>query len=229
MTKQTNNVLTFCYISLLIFLTINGACHRTASDFIEYSTQIAFIQGIIVYQRIFMWWRYAARPKFSFKLLLLMVVAIPVGLILISIWYYALWAGLKESYFQIEGLIPSTIFSIGFTVIAVLSLGYLLFLFRMAARFFYGLTEAVFGVIVAISRIPNPITDPSSWESGTYLAMLTAGVYLLVRGFDNMHAGLKPESYDRILKYTEDSIENMWKVRQSTLREPVDVDDEVES
>jgi hypothetical protein len=229
MTKQTEHFLLFSYLSLLVFLTINGGYHRTVADFIEYSTQIAVIQGFFVYYRIFLWWRIAARPKFRLKLLLLMIVVLPFGLILLSILYYALWAGLKESYFQIESLIPSKIFATGFTVIAVILVGYLLFQFRMAARFCYGLTEAVVGVIVAVSRIPFQIRDPASWDTGTYLAMLTAGVYLLVRGFDNMYVGLKPDSYDRILKYLDDNYEKMWKARQSRLREPANVDDEFES
>lgn len=229
MAKQTGKLSFLLFLAVYLWLMVDGIYHRTVDDFVEYTAYIAMFQGTVVYYRIALWWRIASRPKFSLKLLLLMVVVIPLLLILVSAMYYALWSGLKESFFQIERLIPSRIFEIGFTVVSVILAGFVLFLFRLSARFFYGLTEAIVGVIVAVSRIPFQISDPASWEPHTYLVMLTAGVYLLVRGFDNMHTGLKPESYDGILKYTEDTYEKMWKVHQARLREPIDVDDEVES
>ncbi len=82
-----------------------------------------------------------------------------------------------------------------------LTLGVLLFGFRLKARFFYGLTEAVVGAMVATTKMPSEGVDLASWHSETYLTILTAGVYLVVRGLDNMHTGLKAESKDILLRW----------------------------
>jgi hypothetical protein len=61
-----------------------------------------------------------------------------------------------------------------------------LFWWRRRWRTTYGATEAVVGVLVVF----NKAAFPSSNEI-TSLAILTAGVYLMVRGLDNVHQGMK--------------------------------------
>lgn len=65
------------------------------------------------------------------------------------------------------------------------------FYFRLRQRLLYGATEAFAGIAVAAHRTSaEPGTGLPS-ETGFYFAVLTAGVYLVVRGLDNMHQGYK--------------------------------------
>lgn len=67
------------------------------------------------------------------------------------------------------------------------AVGALFFLFRLKLRFVYGFTEALAGIAIAGQRISvQPGTSIPS-ETEFYIAVLTAGVYLVVRGLDNMH------------------------------------------
>ena len=73
----------------------------------------------------------------------------------------------------------------------------MLFLFRYYCRSIYGLSETLVGLIVAASRVWNndiPASDPS-----LYLAILTAGVYLVVRGLDNIYQGIVSQPRDRVV------------------------------
>lgn len=72
-----------------------------------------------------------------------------------------------------------------------LCLGSVFFIFRLRQRFLYGITEAAAGAAVAAHRVTlQPVLGFPS-DSDFYLALLTAGVYLVVRGLDNMHQAAK--------------------------------------
>jgi hypothetical protein len=68
-----------------------------------------------------------------------------------------------------------------------------LFYFRLRLRSVYGVTEAMAGLAVAGQRAP---TEFVLGDGTFYFAVLTAGVYLVVRGFDNIHQGLTKEPFD---------------------------------
>jgi vacuolar-type H+-ATPase subunit I/STV1 len=86
-----------------------------------------------------------------------------------------------------------------------LAIGAVLFAVRYKFRCVYGFTEAIAGVIVAayqtrtalpipgLDALPAPTANP-----GYYLAVLTAGVYLIVRGFDNIHQGYTKDPKDPV-------------------------------
>lgn len=63
----------------------------------------------------------------------------------------------------------------------------LFFFFRLKRRFFYGLTESAAGIAIAGHRITQESAAGVPVDTTFYIAILTAGVYLVVRGFDNMH------------------------------------------
>jgi len=90
----------------------------------------------------------------------------------------------------------SSLVLVGFVALA---LGTILFYFRLKWRFCYGLTEAVVGVIVASQRFySDAVLGRETSTAPVLLAILTAGVYLVVRGADNMHQGLVKEPLDPI-------------------------------
>lgn len=73
--------------------------------------------------------------------------------------------------------------------------GLVLWFFRFKCRSTYGLIEALVGVYLAWRTV-----EANTWksESDMYLAVLTAGVYLIVRGVDNIEQGLEK---DRLIAY----------------------------
>jgi hypothetical protein len=217
----------------LVFCSVYGILNRTLDDFLNYPPKIAFFSILLVYSFLISLWAKGGFRKIkpTLKGLLIFVIAIPIFSVAIAVVYYGMWAVLKDGYELIHRSIPYREFAIGFTVIAVIGAGWLLYFFRRKARFFFGLSEAVAGLVVAVTKIPSDITDPILWHSDTYLIMLTAGVYLVVRGLDNMQIGQTPDSYDEILKYLEEETNKMYERNKAQLhpREPVDVDDEVES
>jgi hypothetical protein len=84
-----------------------------------------------------------------------------------------------------------TLFAGGFLALAG---GAMLFSFRLKYRAVYGLSEATVGVLIAAQKF----SDPSGNDAGLsfFIAFLTAGIYLVVRGLDNMHQGLTKQPID---------------------------------
>jgi hypothetical protein len=69
--------------------------------------------------------------------------------------------------------------------------GGVFFFFRLRQRLIYGATEAVAGVTIAAHRMSVEPTLGLPTETSFYFAVLTAGIYLVVRGLDNMHQAVK--------------------------------------
>ncbi|MEB2774560.1 hypothetical protein SYJ56_04540 [Algoriphagus sp. D3-2-R+10] len=71
----------------------------------------------------------------------------------------------------------------------ILAIGLAIFYFRFHLRALYGLIEVVLGIIIGTAKVSENLEKLES--SSFYIAMLTASIYLVVRGFDNMHQGSK--------------------------------------
>jgi hypothetical protein len=76
---------------------------------------------------------------------------------------------------------------VGGTALMTALVGSLFFWFRLRQRFLYGITESLAGVAVAAHRLSIEPGDSIPGDGAFYVAVLTAGVYLVVRGIDNMH------------------------------------------
>jgi hypothetical protein len=74
--------------------------------------------------------------------------------------------------------------------VVTLGVGALFFIFRLRQRFLYGATEALAGAAVAAHRLSVEPGQGVPNDGGFYFAVFTAGVYLVVRGIDNMHVAL---------------------------------------
>lgn len=104
---------------------------------------------------------------------------------------------------------------------ASVAFGLLLFFVRLKLRFVYGLTEVFAGVAVAIQRVTSEVTVPSSLTTGISLGFLTAGVYLIVRGIDNVHQSLFGSSPDPIAEWllaTLTGERHAWEVKRQQRR-----------
>ena len=84
------------------------------------------------------------------------------------------------------------------TVLVMLIIGLAIFYFRQHYKCIYGMTEVTVGVVIAANKIA-PTKDFANLSSEFYLALLTASLFLIVRGFDNIYLGLTKEPTDRLL------------------------------
>lgn len=90
----------------------------------------------------------------------------------------------------------STEVSVVLVALGTLVVGMLLFVIRLKWRCLYGASEAVVGVAVASQRFYHDAVTTNTPAPFLVLAILTAGVYLVVRGADNIHQGLTKEPLD---------------------------------
>jgi hypothetical protein len=72
--------------------------------------------------------------------------------------------------------------------------GAILFAFRLKYRAIYGLSEATVGVLIAAQRFAEPTTNEAGFSF--FIVFLTAGIYLVVRGMDNIHQGITKPPLD---------------------------------
>ena len=84
----------------------------------------------------------------------------------------------------------------GLNAAAVLAVGLALFAVRRRYRSTYGAVEVVIGVVVALTQTVDVLNSGRAIDGRFVLAMLTAGVYLVVRGLDNVDQGLEKTPSD---------------------------------
>jgi hypothetical protein len=117
-------------------------------------------------------------------------------------FYYSIGVAFKDTYNWVATLILSRDQRLAVVGLFILTVGSGLFLLRLRFRSLYGLTEVVAGVFVGTLKVSesapsvasNPVPEISAMIStlttDAYVAVLTAGIYLVVRGLDNMHQGI---------------------------------------
>lgn len=118
------------------------------------------------------------------------------GAVLLAISTY----GIGASFHDLFPLVQAAVSEQGPVVIGLvaLSLGIGLFKVRQWSRVLYGLSEVAVGVVVAVYR-----HEPGSslLNPDAFLLLLTAGVYLIVRGLDNVQQGLNREPPDPVVAW----------------------------
>ena len=77
----------------------------------------------------------------------------------------------------------------GLSAAIVLVVGFALFLIRRKYRSTYGAVEVAVGAVVALIQTMEVVTRGQTVDGHFVLVMLTAGVYLVVRGLDNVDVG----------------------------------------
>lgn len=104
--------------------------------------------------------------------------------------YYTVGAAIRNLYLYLvspdSGQVPTVLA----TTACTLAAGTILFVFRLKKRLLYGITEVMVGIAVASYRVTSNVNN-GYLHPEFYLAVLTAGVYLVVRGMDNVHQALK--------------------------------------
>jgi len=196
---------------LVLGAVLYSIFHRTPEEFLAESFPIAAFLIFISYGFFVVRWSLFGRPKFSIHLVLLPILYLPILVGFTTVVYWGVWVALRDNYEWFQHQSPSRSFSLAAIGILTVGLGYGLFIFRLRARFFFGLTEAIAGLFIALRNVPAN-ADPASWSSEIFLVILTAGIFLVVRGFDNMHTGLKSEPSDAVLKsFQESEYGDLWR------------------
>jgi hypothetical protein len=113
-------------------------------------------------------------------------------------FYYSIGVAFKDTYNWITALTLSRDQRLAVVGLFILTVGSGLFLLRLRFRSLYGLTEVIAGVFVGTLKISPGASKPvpeistmiSTLTTDAYVAVLTAGIYLVVRGLDNVHHGI---------------------------------------
>ena len=113
----------------------------------------------------------------------------------ITAFYFCIVVSLWDTFWWLYARWTLQIGSIMATSAVTLISGTLLFYVRFKARTLYGLTEAIAGISIASFKFLETGTN-AFLQPNFYLVILTAGVYLVVRGLDNMHQGIVREPID---------------------------------
>jgi hypothetical protein len=114
-----------------------------------------------------------------------MLIAAGIGIGFTGVAFVAL--DMVEAIQRITGRNTLVLVTIGSTLV----FGTLLFAVRLHLRLVYGISEALVGVTVAAHRASVESSTVVPTQPTFYLAVLTAGIYLVVRGLDNIHQAIK--------------------------------------
>ena len=90
-----------------------------------------------------------------------------------------------------------------------------LYLFRQKFRSTYGVTETCVGLVVAGQRGASGVVAAN--DLGFYFALLTAGVYLVVRGIDNIYQGWTSDSRDPLAEW---AVRRVQEYLRSSMKPP---------
>ena len=192
----------FLILVLLLVCISYLVVHRHWTEVLLYSVLTSFPLGIHL-ARVEGRHYFEPSQTFGQRLLLSTKLLLPgvffaVLLIPVSVGIYGAASALFDGFQWVALALSDRTRSTAFVVIVTGAVGLALFGIRVKWRVVYGLTEAVVGLLVAGHRVnANGVT---SADMALVLAILTAGVYLVVRGLDNVHQGWKSET-DPIAKW----------------------------
>lgn len=181
--------------AILAVCTLYSILTHPLLELFEYSFYVAIPFAALIYFILVVTWL-ATGFKMITKVDLIIVVALAGISIILGFVYYCVWVLLKDTYFWILTPGTSPIKAVFIVVIFTLGSGILLFYFRLRCRSIYGIHEALVGLMIAAHRSISEISTAD--KTGFYLALLTACVYLVVRGLDNIHQGLIKDPIDPI-------------------------------
>lgn len=178
--------------SLTVVSTIYAGATRHWSDFLAYVPLCAspafFGMTLLIAKRLLKGER-SLNPLLGSLIILLICM-------FVGLFYYGLIVAAKDVFRWSDPRLTTPLSRAIFFGIAALLVGGGLFFFRSFARSVYGLHEAAVGVAIASYNAYRATGQPSTWDSGVYIALISAGAYLVVRGFDNIQQGIVKEPYD---------------------------------
>ena len=195
---HTNRTLGIAALLLVGWLLVRAIRSRTLVDFLTYPSYIAavligattvFIIGrnLIVERTI----------RLNRKTVSELLAALA-GNCFLAVVYYSTYVGLSDFVSWLRRSTWTKEDDLPAVLATTIALSFVLFLFRLRLRFLYGISEALAGLAVVSHQILSSNVTVLEQNAGFFLAVLTAGVYLLVRGMDNVHQALTKPPLDPI-------------------------------
>lgn len=184
----------------VIWFGVLYGLRQNFSQAVLFSISMGIVMCAAMYSAILFEWKERGKPPLDAKGLFMLFFAIPLASLIVGLGLYGTGVGtidlfewsLKTEKWKPLGIAMTTAYTLG--------AGGFLFAFRYSTRALYGLTEVAAGVAVAVHRVISPSKIDLN-DLGLHLALLTAGIYLVVRGFDNIHQGLTKDPIDPVAAY----------------------------
>jgi|GEM_PF-6213931 len=181
-------------IGVSLLSVVHGILTRTLS---EYSIVIIWVLSVSSFLALIMgitsWFRTKSIElvKFIFVVLGILVFSLTI----ISPVFYSIGVSILDLLRWVSSPRIPTKETVPFTIFFTLFIGIILFYFRLYLRSLYGISEILVGLTVAGTRV---IAESQAViiEPKFYLTLLTAGIYLVVRGLDNLHQGFTKPPLD---------------------------------
>lgn len=181
----------FLLLLVLVASIAYAAVQRQWSELLLFSYIAALPLAVAFMLREGQIYREEAKTSFEMAVVIAkLVTPVPVVAILftpLGAMFYGIAAAFTDVFIwvalQLSGSGRSAALGVGVTAL----LGAVFFAFRLKFRFLYGMTEAVAGLAVAGHRVGFATPSEPGENAALVLAVLTAGVYLVVRGLDNAH------------------------------------------
>ncbi len=199
--KEVSNIpIPVLITALILFFWAIGHTIQTrpSTDILKYSLYI-IAAVFVIFSVIMIVLAFQGKVDKPRKGDLVMYLATIIAIFLIGPIYYSVGASIKDLYLWIQSpQVPKSGAII--MILAITSiLGVILFYFRLRARSIYGITEAGIGLTVAAYKVASEDSQTLA-TTNFYLVILTASVYLVVRGLDNIHQGLTKEPIDQYMR-----------------------------
>ncbi len=132
--------------------------------------------------------------KPTFKTIIVGVL-FPITCLTAGMSYYSIGVSLKDSFLWLVSVSHTIQGTIIYIILLCLILGISLFYFRLKRRVTFGFIETLTGLLIAGYKAYSDF-DKGMQNTDFYLAILTASIFLVVRGADNMHQGWNAEKKD---------------------------------
>ncbi len=183
---------------LLIYCIGHTLYTRKFSDVLDFAIIYPGIIGVFIFLIVSAYRHLVGKVKFELvDFLAGLIFAMPIMTLAISIGLYSSFIAGKDLLFW--SLDPTTLsWRAAVAAAMVLAIGGSLFLFRLRFRCLYGMSEAAAGVAVALQRVMSARSTSDILSADVLFILLTASIYLIVRGFDNIHQGLSKDPIDPI-------------------------------
>ena len=190
---------------LLVWMVYHVLTHRTATEILinSFRTGAPFFVVFAGYAGV-VWYYDAARTSiFSWDAVAVVILG-PFGAAFAGAFFYFLGASMRDLVLwvpkgldMLSGPIEwSSAPTVGIAVCIPLIIGGLLFCIRRNMRVLYGATETLMGIIVFMSSLSAKRPGVKVTDPAFALAMLTASIYLVVRGLDNVDQGWQEKEKD---------------------------------
>jgi hypothetical protein len=124
-------------------------------------------------------------------------ILVPLLACLLAVTFFAVEMSLRDFFLWSQNPKPTSWLGVA-SSLAILMLGAVLFYFRLHWRSCYGVAEASAGVVLALQKVFSFQDLNASTDLGFLAWLVTASIFLVVRGFVNVHEGLGPPAKDKV-------------------------------